>query len=134
MKVKKCLFSIIISFISISLSACKKNNVDVLIYTSLEDYRLAMVEEELKSQFPNKKIVLQYTDTGTIMSRLMFEGKYSDCDIFIGIEMNNCEKILKLGKNIFEDLSDYNTDKYLDEVLEYKKEHCRYHIIEQHFI
>ena len=91
----------------------------ILILTPLEDYRLAYLETKLKASFPELNIVCQYVDTGTLMSRLNSEGASTDCDIAIGIEGANSEILLKNNPSLFQDLSGYDTSKYLPELLNY---------------
>jgi iron(III) transport system substrate-binding protein len=113
-----------------SLSACGQSS-DIVIYTSLEDYRIAQLETDLKSKFPNKKIVVQYLDTGTLMSRLNSEGVKSDCDIVLGTETTNAEILIKNNPSLFADLSSYDTSHYLDELLTYQSRHHLYHIFDK---
>lgn len=124
-----CVFIIIMcAFTLLSATSCAGNDVDVLIYTCLEDYRIAMVEEKLEEKFPDYKIVLQYSDTGTVMSRLASEGKYTDCDILLNIEITNAERLIAGNDKLFADLSEYDLSKYDDAVLEYANNHKKYHI------
>ena len=89
------------------------------------------MEELLKEQFPDKNIVVQYLDTGTLMSRLQSEGTGTDCDIAVGIEASNAEILLESNPGIFADLSDYDTSHYLDDVLTYQSRHHYYHIFDK---
>lgn len=111
--------SLAIAFLGIDFFSNGKNE-EILIYSPLEDFRSKVLEEQLKSKFPNKKIVIQYLDTGTIVYRLMSEGKSTNCDIFLGIEASNAQMLLQNSNDLFEDLSkfpEYNTYRYDDSVL-----------------
>lgn len=93
---------------------------NILIYSTLEDFRIKALEEQFKIRFPDKNIAIQYMDTGTIVSRLMSEGKGTDCDIFLGIEATNAHMLLNNSSELFEDLSkypEYNTFRYDNSVL-----------------
>lgn len=107
------------------------NSVDCLIYTALEDYRIADLETELGKQFPGKKIVVQYLDTGALLAKLQSEGTSTQCDIAVGVEATNIEYLIKNNENLFEDLSSYDTSKYIDSVLGYQTRHKKYHIFDK---
>ena len=93
---------------------------DIVIYSSIEDYRSEELRRNLDIKFPNYNIIIQYLDTGTMVSRLLNEGKGTDCDIFLGLESTNAQILLNFNSNLFEDLSkfpEYNTLKYDSSVL-----------------
>lgn len=93
---------------------------NIVIFTSLEDYRMAKLEEVLSNKFPNKNIVVQYLDTGTLVYRLMSEGKGTDCDIALGLEATNAQMLVNNSNNLFEDLSkfeEYDIGRYDESVL-----------------
>ena len=56
------------------------------------------------------------------MSELQASGTRTQCDIFVGIEITNAEILLKDNKDLFADLSDYDTSNYVDEVLAYQND------------
>lgn len=123
---------------SSSLTGCSIRPV-VFIYTSHEDNRIQLFNKELKNKFPQYDIRIVSKTTGSLMGELRGIGSRTDCDIFVGIEITNAEILLKNNPNIFEDLSDYDTSHYVDDVLEYqndvvladgtiRKGHKKYHI------
>ena len=114
----------------LGLTSCASSG-NIVIYSSLEDYRIARLETELKAKFPSKSIVVQYLDTGTLMSRLQSEGTFSDCDIQYGIEATNAEKLIENNSKLFADLSSYDTSHYLDNLLVYQQRHHLYHIMDK---
>lgn len=120
----------LVSLSGFALSSCG-SSTNIVIYSSLEDYRIARLETELKTKFPDKSIVVQYLDTGTLMSRLQSEGTSSDCDIQYGIEATNAERLIESNSALFADLSAYDTSHYLDDLLVYQSRHHLYHVFDK---
>ena len=122
------------------LAGCGAGNDETIyIYTPHESNRIELFKTELKEHFPDYKIEVIYQETGTIKSKLEADGKDISCDILVGIEITNAEIILNQNKDIFADLSSYDTSIYVDEVLEYQHDvtladgtvrpgHKKYHI------
>ena len=121
-----------------ALTGCNNKPV-IYIYTAHEENRIQLYNKELKEQFPNYNIQVVSKTTGDLMSGLQADGKKTQCDIFVGIEITNAEILLKNNPDLFADLSDYDTSHYVDEVLEYQKDqtladgsvrkgHKKYHI------
>lgn len=131
MKLRKNKVIVMLSLAGLSLGSCSSGSSSIVIFTSLEDYRIARLESELKNEFPKKSIVVQYLDTGTLVSRLRSEGTSSDCDIFYDLEAANAEALLRNNPTLFTDLSSYNTSNYLDEVLTYQSRHHQFHIFDK---
>jgi iron(III) transport system substrate-binding protein len=124
-------FALLTCLSQVGLASCSSSSTNVVIFTSLEDYRIARLETELKAKFPDKTIVVQYLDTGTLMSRLQSEGASSDCDIMYDVEATNSEKLIEANSKLFADLSSYDTSHYLDDVLTYQTRHHYYHIFDK---
>ncbi len=104
----------------VSFAGCSKksNETSVLIYTSLEDYRVEHMDKRLKEQFPEYSIKIEYLSSGTHASKLLAEGKDTDCDITYDLEYGAAAKL----QNNFADLSAYDFSKFTDDmVLEGKK-------------
>lgn len=102
-----------------ALASCGADKKDVVIFTSLEDYRLADLEACLKRDVPDVKVVVQYLDTGTIVSRVESEGKSTDCDIIVGLEASNGQRLINNNPSLFAELTDYSLDSFLPELLDY---------------
>lgn len=134
----------IITLALIVVAGVINNKTDIVIYTSLEDYRIEKLSIDLKREFSNKSIAIQYMSTGELVSRLRNEDVGTAADIVIGIEATNCEILLKEKPNIFKDLSsvytgDYSVKNLYDESVlkdipqsSYKEnEYCKYHIFDK---
>ena len=118
MDINKLVVTLPLLLISCTLSGCGNDN-QIVIFTSLEDYRITQLEADLKKNLPNQNVVVQYLDTGTLVSRLQSEGTSSDCDIALGVEATNMEKLISGNSALFADLSSYDSSHYLDELLQY---------------
>ena len=131
---KKLLLLLPLVAASIGLGSCGAGSNQIVIYTSLEDYRIVYLESRLKEEFPGKSVVVQYMDTGTTLSRLQSEGRSTDCDIVIGIEAANTEMLLKADPDLFETLDGYDISIFTDDVMQYpsaKAGHPKYHILDK---
>ena len=87
-----------------------KDNKPVIIYTSMEDFRNAELEKQLKTKFPDIKTVVQYLPTGNNASKLKAEGTSTEADIVLGLESSYMDQL----KDNFADHSGYDTTVYLD--------------------
>lgn len=127
------------SLLAVTTLAGCSNKPTIYIFTAHEENRIQLYNKELKAQFPNYNIQVVSKTTGDLMNGLQADGKNTQCDIFVGIEITNAEILLKNNPDLFADLSDYDTSHYVDEVLEYQKDqtladgsvrkgHKKYHI------
>ena len=103
------------------LAGCNKSDT-IFIFTAHEENRIEQFNKELKEHFPKYDIQVVSKTTGALMSELQAQGKNTECDIFVGIEITNAEILLQENPDLFADLSDYDTSNYVDEVLEYQKD------------
>ncbi len=107
-------------------SGSSKNSERVVIYTAAEDERIAYLQAELNSRFPDLEIVIQSLGTGQLLSKLQAEGKSTDCDIFYDLEVVNAEIILNAAPDLFADLSAFDFSVYDASVTGYTDRHHRY--------
>lgn len=98
----------------------------VVIYTAAEDERIAYLQTELDTRFPNVEIVIQSLGTGQLLSKLQAEGTNGDCDIFYDLEVVNAEIILNANPDLFVDLSSYDFSIYDSSVTGYTSRHHKY--------
>ena len=104
-----------------SLAGCNSSKT-IFIFTAHEENRIQLYNKELKEHFPEYNIQVVSKTTGALMSELQASGTRTQCDIFVGIEITNAEILLKDNKDLFADLSDYDTSNYVDEVLAYQND------------
>lgn len=92
-----------------------KTRADVVIFSTMEDYRLDQLSKDLKKKFPNKSIAIQYMSTGELVSRLKTDDINTNCDIIMGLEATNAEILLKEKPDILYNLNDAFKDEYAPE-------------------
>lgn len=124
MKKKMIILSFIFT-ITILLTSCRRKDF-ILIYSTQEEERIEFIQEKLYNKFPNYDIVIEYSGTGALVSRLQGEEKYTECDIVYELECANLEIVMNSVPNIFSDLDDYDFDIYDESVLGYN--HKKYAI------
>ena len=83
----------------------------VVIYSSSEEFRNEYYLSRLKEQFPDYDITIQYIATGNCASKLKSEGTETEADIVMGLESGYLTSL----KDMMEDLSGYDTSRYLPE-------------------
>ncbi len=92
------------------LSGCGAKKEKVLIYTSIEDYPIEIMNKLLKEKFPNYNITIEYFSTGNHAAKLLAEGTKTECDITVDLEYSYLERLTKEG--ILADLSSYDFSVY----------------------
>lgn len=117
---KKVILFIFLAIISIAFSSCKKND-KVIIYTNVEDFRIQKIDSLLKEKYPDINVVIQYYSTGTLAAKVKAEGKDIEADIILGVDIANATVLL----DNFAELKDYDTTKYLDEMV---YSHNKFHV------
>lgn len=99
--------------VTLLLSGCSKGKEQVLIYTSMEEYRMEYLNQRLKEEFPDYDVKIEYMSTGNHAAKLLAEGTDTDCDITIDLEYAYLEQLVTKG--ILADLSDYDRSIYTDD-------------------
>jgi len=103
--------------------SCKKEANEVLIFTSSEDYRIEHFQKRLNEQFPNYKVIVNYTTTGNLAAKLKAEGTDTDCDIIGEMEAGYLEGII----DNLADLSSYDSSIFLDELVPDHKQYLPFY-------
>ena len=93
--------------------AASSGDNTVVIYSSAEDYRNDYLLKKLKEKFPNYNIKLEYLSTGKHAARLKSEGEKTACDISFDLEKDYAMQL----KNLYADLSAYDTSIYMDDLV-----------------
>ncbi len=109
---KKIIKSALLAVLVLAMTAtafvgCGNNKKKILIYTSLEDYRLEYMQKKLNEKFPEYNIVMEYLSSGEHAAKLLAAGeagKNIDCDISYNLEYGYAEKLQAEG--VFADLKD----------------------------
>lgn len=95
----------------ITLTGCGKKS-DIVIYTSMEEERNQELAKQIKEEFPELDITVQYMATGNSAAKIKNEGTDIEADIIVDLETSHMENL----KENFADLSDFDTSNYLDGV------------------
>lgn len=115
-KVLSCVLGLIILSVSfLSLSACGESKETVIIYTSVEDYRLENMNRALSEKFPDYDVIVEYMPTGNHAAKLITEGKSTDCDITHNLEYSYLEKLDANG--FLADLSSFDRSIYCEDTV-----------------
>lgn len=93
------------------ITGCSNKN-DVVIYTSMEEERNQDLSKQLKEEFPELNIAVQYMATGNSAAKIKNEGTSVEADIVIDLETSHMENL----KENFADLSAFDTSNYKDDV------------------
>ncbi len=59
---------------------------EVVIFSSMEDYRNEALEEQLEEKLPNVDVVVQQYSTGNNAAKIKAEGTDTEADIVLGLE------------------------------------------------
>jgi len=110
---KKLLWFTAALFLAVSAISCKKENNEVMIFTSSEDFRIEHLQKRLNEQFPQYSVKMNYTTTGNLAAKLKAEGTETDCDIIGELDAAYLEGIL----SNLADLSFYDSSVFLDELV-----------------
>lgn len=101
---KVCLMILYTAAVILLCSGCSSKE-QILIYTSMEDYRLEYLNQRLLEEFPEYDIILDYVSTGNHAARLLAEGTNTPCDITYDLEYAYLTQLE--GEGILADLSQY---------------------------
>lgn len=101
------------------LAGCNNSKDTVLIYSASEDVINNELAEALKRDLPQYKVVIQYQGTGTLYSKLLAEGKNTDCDIVFDLEGCYAQALVNKQKDIFYNLKDYDFSNFKEDILTY---------------
>lgn len=113
-KVVKFIVGIVLSISFFSfLIGCDGGKYDVVIYSSMEDFRNEKLNEMLKEELPDLKIDLRYLPSGNNAAKVKSEGTSIEADIIMDIDYGY---MLSL-KNNFADLSGIADFTVFDETL-----------------
>lgn len=104
---KKLLILLVLACLFVT--GCNKKD-SVVIYSSMEEDRNQALTEQLKEQFPDVDVVVQYMATGNSAAKIKNEGKNIEADIVLDLETAH---MVNLEDN-FADISEFDTSIYLD--------------------
>lgn len=100
---------------SLNLGGCSKTGDKVIIYTSLEDYRVEYLQKRLSEEFPNYNVVIEYMSTGNHAAKLIAEGTKSEADITFNLEYSYLDQLSRKG--ILAELSDCDYAMFAEDLI-----------------
>ncbi len=106
---------VLLSLLLCSLSGCGSKKETVVIYTSMEDFRVEYLNSRLEEEFPQYNIIVEYMTTGNHAARLLAEGVSTECQITHNLEYGYLRQLDAAG--ILADLSDYDKTIYVEDTL-----------------
>jgi len=93
-------------------TGCGSKKDKVVIYTSMNENSMQVFKTQLKEQFPDLDVIVQYLSTGNSAAKIKSEGTNVEADIVMELETAHMDNI----SSNFADLSDFDTSIYLDGV------------------
>ena len=103
----------LVLLVFLAISCKKETSNEVMIFTSSEDFRIEHFQKRLDEQFPQYKVVINYTTTGNLAAKLKAEGTATDCDIIGELDSAYLEGIL----DNLADLSSYDSSVFLSDLV-----------------
>lgn len=106
-----CMIAVAALFVGCGKS--EKGDNSIVIWTSGEDYKNEYYLSELKKQFPDYEITLEYMNSSTIAAKVLEEGENCSCDIILSEEygyLYKCEDYLAT-------LSEFDYSPFLDDIV-----------------
>jgi iron(III) transport system substrate-binding protein len=91
----------------------KKDENQVVIYSTSEDFRIEYFQRRLNEQFPDYNIIINYMPTGNLAAKLKAEGTKTECDIIGELDAAYLEGMV----DNLADLSAYDTSIFLNELI-----------------
>lgn len=88
----------------------------IVIYTSTEDYNMALLQQRLDENFPDYDIVIEYMSTSNIATKIIEEDASCECDIVFALEYGYLDMLIlnnKLANLSFE----YDRNIYADDTI-----------------
>ena len=110
---KKMLMLILAAAMVLVLSSCGEKKEKIVIYTSLEDFRLEVLNKRLAEEFPQYDVTVEYLSTGNHAAKLLAEGTETDADITYNLEYSYLQKLENEG--YLADLSAFSMPKYMED-------------------
>ena len=120
---KKLLLCSLLPLVASTLTGCNQKETIVLCGT-MEDERIAFIQDLVSKKFPEYNVVIQYMGTGAMVSKFKGEGKNTDIDIIYEIEANSVEIISQTHNDMFYEMNEFDFSKFNDSAISYG--HKRY--------
>lgn len=103
--------AVILLFLLCSTGCSYKDTV--VIYTSMEGYRIECLNDMICEAFPQYDIIIEYLPTGNHAAKLLAEGLDTECQITHNLEYSYLEQLNDAG--VLADLSSYDQSLYTED-------------------
>lgn len=103
---------ILLLIITLLITGCSSKENRIVIYSSMEEERNQELKKQIKEEFPNLDIVVQYMSTGNSAAKIKNEGVNIEADIVLDLETAHMVNV----EDNFADLSSIDTSIYLDNI------------------
>ncbi len=107
---KKLFTGLVLVAILLVFNVTKQEQDSIIIYSSMEQYRVEELQKQLNNQFPDENIMVMYVPTAKSAAKIKVEEESTDADIIVGLETSYLDKI----ESSLADLSGIQTLNYLD--------------------
>ncbi|MDR1786289.1 MAG: extracellular solute-binding protein [Spirochaetaceae bacterium] len=117
--------AVCLAFVVLVLAGCaKKENNQVVIYSTSEDYRIEYFQNMLDEKFPGYDVTIEYYSTGNLAAKLKAEGTQTYCDIVGELEAGYAEGLL----DNFASLSAFDSSIFLDALVPAHKKYFPFYL------
>lgn len=106
-----CVAALILS-LAVGCGAKKEDN-NIVIWTSGEDYRNEYYLSECQKKFPDYNITLEYMNSSSIAAKVIEEGKSCTCDIILSEEYGYLYKC----KDYLAELKDFDYSVFMEDMV-----------------
>ena len=111
---KKLIILLLSVVLLLSITSCSSKET-VIIYTSMEEYRVSYLNQRLAEEFPEYNVIVEYISTGNHAAKLLAEGTASEGHITHNLEYGYLQQLEKAG--VLADLSEYDKSVYTEDTL-----------------
>ena len=113
----KRFFTILTLFVmllsTLLLTGCTTNKDAVVIYSCMEEHRNQELKKQIKEEFPDLDVVVQYMPTGNSSAKIKTEGTNVEADIILDLETAYAAQL----EEYFANLSDYDSSIFIEDAI-----------------
>ena len=117
----KKVFALFLVFVALCGCAILKTTLanskaSVIIYTSMEQYAVELLQQRLAEEFPDREITIVTKSTGDIATKVLEEGENCEADLVFGLEYAYIDKLID-NDRVFELEGRYDTSVFADDLI-----------------
>lgn len=92
------------------------SKASVIIYTSMEQYAVELLQQRLAEKFPDREITIVTKSTGDIATKVLEEGDRCEADVVFGLEYAYIDKLIE-NNRVFELEGRYDMSVFADDLV-----------------